>query len=292
MNVGIIGLGIVGKSIRLAFGQHCKLFINDKKVSKYAPHSIEEVVKNCNFIFVNVPTPFNTLKNKIDTTIIDIVMDNINSISNDNQKKPIVIIKSAVVPRVVKEWLKKYLNINIIISPEFLKERSSIHDFVNQEVMILGGDRNLCKRVKRLYIENSICNKRCEVGYCTAEEAAIIKYMENSFLAVKNIFINQFKTFYDVHFDCKENYSFNALMDVFHLDKRMGVFNHPYRVPGPDGDFGYGGKCLPKDTQSIISEGDSQGTSMTLLKVTKIINDRIRTEKDWEKIEGAMINEV
>ena len=292
MNVGIIGLGIVGKSIRLAFGQHCKLFINDKKVSKYAPYSIDDVVKNCGFIFLSVPTPFDNVNNEIETTIIDIVVQSINESAIKQSKSPIVIVKSAVVPRVVRRWLSNFTKINIIISPEYLTQRDSLHDMVNQEVMVLGGDRNLCKRVKRLFIENSICNKQCKVAYCTAEEAALVKYMENSFLGLKNIFLNEYKFYYDRYFNNTDHYRFNALLDVFHTDKRMGILPNNYRIPGPDGDIGYGGKCLPKDILSIVSEGRKIGVEFELLEKVNYINNKIRTDKDWEKIEGAMINEV
>ena len=68
----------------------------------------------------------------------------------------------------------------------------------------------------------------------------------------------------------------------------MGLFPFKYRVPGPDGDFGYGGKCLPKDVQAIIHEGNNQGTPLTLLERVVEINNIIRTNRDWEFIQGAL----
>lgn len=291
MNIGIIGYGIVGKAVEVGFRDKCKLFINDPKY----PESVSKdvIVQECAFIFVGVPTPFNVKEKRVDSSIVEKVISELNYYAKDFGKYPIVIIKSAIVPRIVREWVRIMECLHIVVSPEYLTERSFQHDFVNQKVMILGGAKNICESVHFLYDHLSICNKQVKVGYCTAEEAALVKYMENSFLAMKCIFNNQFKRFYDKFFEPEKQATdphegFNNLMDIFYLDERMGLFPFKYRVPGPDGDFGYGGKCLPKDVQAIISEGDDQGTELTLMKKVNEINDQIRTNRDWEKIEGAL----
>lgn len=287
MNIGIIGHGIVGKAIEVGFRDHTKIFINDPKLGDKSI-SKAAIVTDCEFIFVGVPTPYNVKEKCVDDSIITGIIDELDQLAYTFHNNPIVIVKSAIVPRVVKEWINDCYSIQLVISPEYLTERSFHHDFVNQKVMVLGGLEKNCQKVVELYRDYSICNRQCKIGICSAEEAALIKYMENSFLAMKCIFNNQFKRFYDKHFKTELHDGFNQLMDVFYLDERMGLFPFKYRVPGPDGDFGYGGKCLPKDVQAIIHEGNNQGTPLTLLERVVEINNIIRTNRDWEFIQGAL----
>lgn len=288
MNIGIIGLGIVGKSVKLAFSNKCKLYINDKELSDEAPNTKKELVKNCMYIFVGVPTPFNERTGKTDASSVIEVVEELNEISDGLNSKPIVVIKSAIVPRVVRDLEKSCKNIFMVISPEYLSERDHLHDFVNQRAMVLGGNKFACKMIDKIFNKYSICNKLCKVIYCSAQEAALVKYMENSFLAMKCIFVNQFKQYHDKFFKTDKDSKFNEVLKAFHLDERMGVFPFDYTVPGPDGDLGYGGKCLPKDIKSIISEGNLEEIDLSLLKEVNRINDVIRSDRDWEVIDGAV----
>jgi len=287
-NVGIIGYGIVGKSVELGFSRHCNIFIHDIN-PELNRNPLSEVVMGCDFIFVSIPTPFSLKDNITKTDCIDKVMIEINLIAKNREINPIIIVKSAIVPRVVKYWVRNLKNIELVISPEYLAEKTHYHDFVNQKVMILGGNKLICEQVVKLFNQFSICNKTCKIGICRAEEAALIKYMENSFLGLKNIFNNQFKKYYDKFFGCEgDHQGFNNLMDVFYLDERMGISPTKYRVPGHDGDIGYGGKCIPKDIKTIIQEAKSISADLTLMENVDQINESIRTKKDWLEIKGAI----
>jgi UDP-glucose 6-dehydrogenase len=66
-------------------------------------------------------------------------------------------------------------------------------------------------------------------------------------------------------------------------DERLGKSH--WAVPGPDGDFGFGGHCLPKDLSAIISEFDTMG----LLESVKKVNDKVRKNRDWEKMKGRSV---
>lgn len=288
-NVGIIGYGIVGKSVKVGFEASCNIFINDpNEEDEYTVDKLD-VVRNCEYIFVGVPTPYDPVSKKFNNEIVKSVITDIDKLAREFEKYPIVIIKSAVLPSEVNWFVRNCTSIRLVISPEYLTEKTSVHDFVNQKVMILGGDESDCREVEAFYKSKSICNRNCKVGVCSHKEAALIKYMENSFLAVNNIFLNQFKIFYDKMFRSEKTpHKFNNLLKCFHLDERMGQFRYPYTIPGPDGDIGFGGKCLPKDVQSIVSESKEIGVDLSLLEKTLEINDQIRSDRDWEYINGAM----
>lgn len=284
--VGIVGYGVVGRAVEAGFRDKCEIILHDPKLA--LPFSLKQLVEESDLIFVSVPTPFNSKTGEYSSDILYSVIDEINDYSPE-RCKPTVIIKSAVPPSCVADFENKFKNIYIVISPEYLTESSSIRDFVNQKVMILGGNVIICHKIIDFYTENSICNKACNYGITTAPQSALIKYMENSFLAMKNIFNNQFKILHDKVFDAPNDDSFNDLMDIFYMDERMGVNPFKYRIPGPDGDIGYGGKCLPKDVKTIISEAKKAGAHLTLMEEVDRINEEIRTDKNWLSIEGAVI---
>ena len=71
-------------------------------------------------------------------------------------------------------------------------------------------------------------------------------------------------------------------------DKRLG--NSHFNVPGPDGDFGFGGHCFPKDLNALIFLSDKLGSTNNILKSVLKTNDKVRKNRDWEEMKGRAIN--
>ena len=61
------------------------------------------------------------------------------------------------------------------------------------------------------------------------------------------------------------------------------------RVPGPDGKFGFGGSCFPKDIQAMINFAESLGVNPTTLKGAWDTNLQVRPEQDWKQLEGRAV---
>ena len=81
-----------------------------------------------------------------------------------------------------------------------------------------------------------------------ATTASLIKYTINSFLSIKVIFFNEMKSIFDnLRFTKDEWLDFTKYLSQ---DKRIGRFS--YDVPGPDGRYGFGGPCFPKDVNALI----------------------------------------
>ena len=59
---------------------------------------------------------------------------------------------------------------------------------------------------------------------------------------------------------------------------------------GPDGDFGFGGHCFPKDLSAIIKITDDLGTTNNILKSVQKTNNKVRNNRDWEKMKGRAVN--
>ena len=282
--LGIVGYGFVGKAIEVGFKDYTEILICDPKYLEINKQ-ISLLVANCEFIFIAVPTPYIISENKQDDSILNKCLNEIDDHSNFQEKVQTVIIKSAILATNVNKYIKKYTNLNIVISPEYLTERTYLHDFVNQECMILGGNKKICQQITEFYKNYSICNNKVKIGYCSAVEAAFLKYVENNFLALKVIFLNQMKDIYD---KLPINHNYNKFLKNHHLDTRIGVFNFDYTVPGPDGDYGFGGKCLPKDVLSLITESKKLGISSELMSKVWSLNLKYRKNKNWETIEGAV----
>ena len=68
------------------------------------------------------------------------------------------------------------------------------------------------------------------------------------------------------------------------LDNRLGKSH--WQVPGPDGDFGFGGHCLPKDLSSLIHLAMSLDTETNVLNAVEETNDIVRKNRDWEQMKG------
>ena len=119
-----------------------------------------------------------------------------------------------------------------------------------------------------------------KTGTKTAE---MIKYFTNCFLATKVTFANEM---YDI---CQETgIDFDKVTEYALYDSRIGKSH--LTVPGPDGDRGFGGHCFPKDIKAIIFFAEELGVTPSLLKRVVDNNDKIRSNRDWEKMEGRAIS--
>jgi UDPglucose 6-dehydrogenase len=82
---------------------------------------------------------------------------------------------------------------------------------------------------------------------------------------------------------------YDKVIEYAKYDNRLG--HSHWSVPGPDGDFGFGGHCFPKDVAALIYLADSLGVTSTMLNGTVIKNNEVRTDKDWEKQIGRAVSE-
>ena len=134
MNIGIIGQGFVGNAVFQKFRNFYKTYTYDLDDSK-CNSNLSFIAKNCNIIFVCVPTPMNT-DGSCDISIVDSVINQI------SKEKVIVVNKSTVPPGSTELFNDKYKNIQVVFfNPEFLTERNAIDDYKNQNRIILGGPR-------------------------------------------------------------------------------------------------------------------------------------------------------
>ena len=185
LNIGIIGNGFVGEAQAFAFSPIANVKIFDIDPIK-STCSLENVHKS-DFVFVCVPTPMFEDGSQDFSYVEDVFK---NAIS-----KPIYIIKSTILPGSTEKLSKKYQDLQIIFSPEFLTERTAKLDMLTQSRIILGGDKELVNKVEKFFL---LRFKNKHIIKTDSRTAELIKYMNNSFFATKVSIMNEFKLLCDV----------------------------------------------------------------------------------------------
>ena len=273
MRIGIIGQGYVGTALKEGFQDFYQVETFDKyDIAKSTQPNISDVVGLSDVLFVCVPTP---MKNDgtCYTGIVEEVIREINQEANGQ----IVVIKSTVPPGTTDRLNEEYVHTTTIFNPEFLTEANFIQDFKNQNRIILGGDRKGTNKVRQIY---SRIFPNATIVKTGAKHAEMVKYFTNCFLATKVSFANEM---YSV---CEQiGIDYDKVVEYAIYDERLGKSH--WAVPGPDGDFGFGGHCFPKDLSAIINEFKTYG----LLEAVENVNDQVRNDRDWEHMVGRAVIE-
>jgi nucleotide sugar dehydrogenase len=259
MKIGIIGYGFVGKAIANAHNSN-ELLINDPKL--VGSNSIEEIKANTNWIYVAVPTPMSDL-GELDISILKSVLDSLQGYTG------LVISKCTALPNYYIS-AKKHYDFRLMHVPEFLTAANANTDYMTPEMIVMGGDIKDCQYYKDVVVQADKTNTMSTKFVATdIGTASAMKYYANSFLATKVVFNNQF-----AEWCTKQGIDWDNLATINKLDKRLG--NTHWTVPGPDGMFGYGGYCFPKDVSALTHS--EHGESLSLLKHQFEVNGKIRSK--------------
>jgi len=284
INIGIIGNGFVGSAIAHGFSSCSTPPSSSRRLRVYdanpqlSSDSFEDVTTKSDIIFVCVPTPMNLQDSgAIDLTILNSVMDDLNEACLDHA---VVVIKSTVIPGTTDGYIEKYPNMNIIFNPEFLSERTAKEDFNNPTRIILGGEDEAIELVRTLYKERF---PHVPLIITDARTSEFIKYACNCFYAIKISIFNEFHQVAQ-----KQNLDWDAVLRGL---ISSGWVNPMHTlVPGTDGEFGFGGKCFPKDINAFIDYFVSAGVDPTVMKAAWQKNLEVREKQNWLDIDGAVSN--
>ncbi len=249
----IVGYGYVGKAVEHAFQQIANLHIVDPQ---YNNNQTKDVAADG--VIVCVGTPANsdgTCNSSAIFQVFEEIPENVP-----------VMIKSTIALENFLQLQQQFPHHEITLSPEFLRGNHAIDDFESQQYVILGGGN--------VEFWKNVFDKRfSQIKHyvCTHQEAILIKYAENSFLAVKVGFFNHLHDLSKL-FDA----DFETVRHLLTRDSRIGE-DHSF-VPGPDGMIGWGGHCLPKDTSAILHTAQTKfGYSFDILEAACKYNSIIRS---------------
>ena len=254
LKLGIIGQGFVGSAVSSGFNKNVDQFVVDPK---YNDNTIDELVKyDPPLLFVCVPTP-EAVGDSGDVDV-SIVRQTLSDLAN-RKYKGVVVIKSTITPHHLIKFKKDFSGIKIVYNPEFLTEANSKDDFINPSMQILGGSWKYCEIVEKAYIRHSAV-KVVPTFKTDLITASMLKYTINSFLATKVTFFNEL---YDLFNESGTSVPWESFVDMISRDERIGKTH--MQVPGPDGKFGFGGHCFPKDTQALLYYAQKMGKSLSVL---------------------------
>ena len=285
--IGVVGNGFVGGAVKFGFspqvGCDAEVRVYDKNPAK-STHTLEETINESDFIFVSVPTPANE-DGSINIDVLDKALSDINDVSNRDN---CILIRSTIVPGTTRKLQQKYSQLNLLFNPEFLTERSANFDFINQHRFIIGSGDSMSSAMASEEFSELLKNRfgSCiSILECTYETAEMIKYMNNCFFATKVSFLNEMYQIAE-----KSQVNWKQAIDGFVADGRIG--HSHFNVPGPDGKFGFGGSCFPKDVQALKNFAEDIGVNPSVLAAVWRKNLEVRPEQDWKELKGrAVIDE-
>jgi len=266
-NITVVGLGYVGLANLLLLAPYCNLKgyeIDDEKIKKLrnniSPLKDKEIENYLNkyqqeiefvnnpieaygeadIIIIATPTDYDENSNYFDTNSISLVVNEINRINS----KAIILIKSTIPIGFTKSLRKQYPNLDIIFSPEFLREGKALYDNLYPSRIVVGDKTVKGKLISDLFKKASL-HKNVPIILTDPNEAEAIKLFSNNYLAMRVSYFNELDTFAMEH-----NLNTRDLIDGVSSDPRIGEgYNNP--------SFGYGGYCLPKDTKQLLANFDN-----------------------------------
>ncbi len=202
-------------------------------------------VNNSEISFIAVGTP-SSKEGHLNLEYIYKVAGQIGEALKDKDNFHIIAIRSTVLPgtngkigEIIEEVSGKKRNrdFTVVSNPEFLREGTAVHDYLNPPLTLVGADNEMAvDKMRALY--RDIPGEFIATDIKVAE---MMKYINNTFHALKIVFGNEVGNI------CKAlDVDSHKVMEIFCKDRQLNISPY-YFKPG----FAYGGSCLPKDSKAL-----------------------------------------
>ena len=297
--IAVAGTGYVGLSIATLLAQHHQVTavdviaekvekinnrispIQDEYIEKYlaekelnltATLDGRKAYSDADFVVIAAPTNYDPVKNYFDTSHVEEVIDLVLEVN----PQAVMVIKSTIPVGYCRSLYVKYAQrfkespemegrkLNLLFSPEFLRESKALYDNLYPSRIIVGypkmmddgrfGEENAAIRaiadVPKLeeaahafaaLLQEGALKENIDTLFMGMKEAEAVKLFANTYLALRVSYFNELDTYAEV-----KGLDTKAIIDGICLDPRIGThYNNP--------SFGYGGYCLPKDTKQLLA---------------------------------------
>lgn len=242
MKIGVIGGGIVGAATARSFVEHGDVFVYDTK-QELRTDTYEATVDS-DIVFVCLPTPQRYDTGLLCTRYVDEFFAGVAG------AETAFVLKSTVPVGTTDRLREQFKLPNLVHSPEFLTARCANTDAQIPARNIVGGPQ--CEGKKMLVQLLWERFPGVQVLEVSAMESEVAKLICNSFFAVKIAFFNEVFEYAQLL-----GLNWRAVQECVLSDGRI---SHAHtRVPGPNGQLGFGGACLPKDLSSFVAEQEMRG---------------------------------